>query len=171
MTQLISGSYTKDYRDYCFYRWYRLGRPTFTDLEMAVEKFQDRMKPSTATLIKWAKEDDWEERANSLDVEVANKIQEQLISEKAKVLARHAGVGRKLVSLGIEYLENNPITSQGAALRAIQLGVEIEGEATQVEKLFTAVAKMDDTKVTTKLRKLLDKTKFQKDEEEESTTE
>lgn len=161
-TQLTTNAYSKDYKEYCFLTWWRVGRPNWTNLVLQIEKFQDRMLPSTATLSDWAKEGDWVERANKLDLEVMDEIKQRFITEKAQMLARHAEVGKTLQDYGLEYLQNNPITSQGVALRAIQMGVEIEGSAAQIEKLVSSIAKMDDPQIEEGLKSLLDKAKLRK---------
>lgn len=169
--QIASPTYSKDYKDYCFFIWWKNGRPTFTNLMLHIEKFQDRMKPDDNTLRRWAETDGWVERADDMDAEVLEALKAQYVSEKAQMLARHAELGRELQEMGIEYLRKTPIDSQGGALRAIQLGIQTEGEAAQIEKMMKDVAKMDDPQVVSNLRSLLDKAKLKKGEDDWSEPE
>lgn len=167
--QVVSNSFSKDYRDYCFLIWWRNGRPDITNLILLVEKYQGRKLPGVVTLRSWKIEDNWVERADEYDKELLDQLKAAMISEKAQMLARHAEIGRKLQDYGMDYFETNPIDSQGAALRAIQLGVQTEGEAAQIEKIISSIAKMDDPQIEAGMRSLLDKAKLKKSEESDST--
>jgi len=130
-----------------------------------IDKFQSRLLPSAASLKNWKREGNWVERADQMDAEVTEVVKKRFITEKAKMMARHAETGRTLQDYGLEYLETHPISSQSAALRAIEMGIRIEGEAAQIEKLVSSVAKMEDPQIEKGLRSLLEKAKLKREDD------
>lgn len=155
--QSLMESYNQDYVELCFYHWYSRGRPSIAELSRHLPEDWRGERPTTQTISKWAIANTWEERANKLDLEVRDKVQKAYVSEKVQMLSRHAELGRELQRKGEEALERLEIKNVGVALKSIELGVEMEKDSSNLEKLLATVAALEDSKLVQRMSALLSK--------------
>jgi hypothetical protein len=164
-------NFSHDYIEECFYQWYSRGRISSPDLIVQIGADYRGDKPTSVTINNWKKEYGWEERADEMDIVVREKVQRQYILEKAKMLSKHAELGRTLQEKGLDFLRSHEITSQHAAIRAIEAGIMIEKDSTNLEKLMESVTRMDDAKLTRKMDVLLSKVSLHEEDRESNIDE
>jgi hypothetical protein len=153
-----SNAYSMDYVEKCFLLWYKLGRPTATELIKHIS-------PDEASgdivhyqmLSKWSSKFAWNERADVLDAEVSRQIEIQAINEKVEMLRRQADLGKMLQDAGQEYFETHAIESDRTALGAIKTGVEIERNARGIPDALLKIAELKDEELGEIVGKLLAK--------------
>jgi len=154
------GNYTDIFREKAFIVWYTHGRPGLGDVIANLDMPEGFPIPAYTTLRAWRLADKWDERADEMDKKVRDEVEQRLVSEKAIMQAKHAEIGRKVYEKGITALEEIGIKTTNQALRAIELGIGLENDATNLEKLLSAVAKMEDPKIVAKTAQLLSKVKL-----------
>jgi hypothetical protein len=153
-----SNAYSMDYVEKCFLLWYKLGRPSATELMKHVSA--DEASGETvhyAMLTKWPTKFAWNERADVLDAEVSRQIEIQAINEKVEMLRRQADLGKMLQDAGAEYFDTHPIDSDRVALGAIKTGVEIERNARGIPDALLKIAELKDEELGDIVGKLLAK--------------
>ena len=151
-------AYSMDYVERCFLLWYKLGRPSATEL-------MKHIPPDLETgdtvhyqmLTKWPTVYAWNERADVLDAEVSRQIEIQAINEKVEMLRRQADLGKMLQDAGAEYFETHAIDSDRTALGAIKTGVEIERNARGIPDALLKIAELKDEELGDIVGKLLSK--------------
>ena len=166
-----SQGYSPNYVENAFLVWYANGQPSGSKLIFMLEPDDQGHRPSKASLLNWAVEYGWNERAAELDRRASEKYEAEYVAQKAHMMGRHAKVGRELIEKGWDWVQNNQIRSAHAALRAIELGIEIEKDASNLAALLDTVSKMGDEKLMTKLDMLLAKANFRTTEEDDSDLE
>lgn len=166
-----SKGYSPNYIENAFLVWYANGQPSGSKLILMLEPDDQGHRPSKASILNWAVEYGWKERAEKLDRRASERYEEEYVAQKAQMMARHATVGRELIDKGWNWVQNNQIRSAHAALRAIELGIEIEKDASNLAALLDTVSKMGDEKLMTKLDTLLAKTNFRATVEDDSDLE
>ena len=150
--------YTQDYVENCFWHWYSIGRPTIAVLARTVRPDNTGKAPTSVTLNKWKREGKWDERVAELDLKVRDVVERQYVSAKTEMLSRHAQIGRDLIEKAVNALRDMDLKSAHAALRAIELGIEIEKDSSNLEKLLSTVALLEDSKLVGRMEYLLGKT-------------
>lgn len=156
---LATGSpgYSTSYVENAFLVWYANGQPSAGKLILLLDADDQGHRPGRETVVSWVKEGGWLERAAELDRRASEQYEAEYVAHKALMMARHARVGKQLVDKGWDWVEKNPIRSAHAALRAIELGIEIEKDASNLSALLDTVTKMGDEKLMSKLDYLLAK--------------
>jgi len=162
------GVYSTDYINQCFYIWYAHGRPTIPVLMPFIPEDNTGMTPQPTTVSGWKRKYGWDEEASRMDESVRHNVEKKYIQEKSAMLSKHAEIGRKLQERGMEYLESATITSAHAAIRAIEVGIAVEKDSTNLEKLLDTVSRMDDAKLMKRLDDLLGNVQLDVDKTETS---
>lgn len=170
MDQILKTSsrgYSVDYIEGAFWEWYGAEQPSAKQLMLSLKNDSNGNKPSLTTIQLWMKEFNWRDRAAEYNKKAREQVEAEFLNQKTQMLIRHAEEGRTLQVKGMEFLENNEIKSAHAALRAVELGIQIERDATNLEKLIETVTKMDDPKIQSKLESLLNKASLRPDDKNE----
>ena len=162
-----TSGFTTDYINAVYYIWYSMGRPTTAALMPYLNEDQFGQIPKKATVTKWRREQEWDRKADSSDEIVFRQVEKRYIQEKAQMLSKHAEIGRKMQEKGLKFLVEHDITSAHAALRALEIGISIEKESVNLEKLLETVAGMDDAKLMSKVNQLLGDTRMNVQSENE----
>ena len=163
----LENYYSTDYINQVFYVWYSMGRPGIPALMPFVPENNMGLTPTGATISAWRRNYGWVEQADRMDNEVREIVEQQYILPKAKMLSKHAEIGRKLWERGMEYLDKFEIKNANAAIRAIEVGVAMERDSTNLEKLMDEVSRMDDGKLVRRLDNMFSKVKMNVDTAEE----
>ena len=146
MDKALTGSaFSSAYKESLFLEWYQLGKPAITDYWLKMSLDNRGRRPSKDTVIRWATK--WKERSKILDKEVEMGIVEQAVAEKVEMLRRHANIGKEIQSLSLDYLrdvaENQELTPN-AAVRLLQIGVDMERDSVGVPEALEKMSKLDD---------------------------
>lgn len=150
--------YSDQYKEDIFQLWYNAGRPSFAYI-------MKKLKPDPVTgetpvqdtVITWARELGWRDRADDLDREVQIEVRKRTVEAKSEMLARHAEVGDELIKKGLKYLRTHDIESEGAAIRAIVEGTNIERASRGLSDGMSKVATMTDRQLVNIITSLMDK--------------
>lgn len=121
--------FSDDYRMQVYLTWYNRGKPNAERLHRMLDNDPScDMKPAVVTLQLWIR-DRFIPHAMELDDQVADQVDQAMIQQRIEMANRHAEIGRELQELGLQYLRENDIKTDKAALTALIKGVEIEREA------------------------------------------
>lgn len=111
--------------------------------------------PNRETIESWKKSLGWVERADSLDAEISRKYEEEIIHKRIRMYEEHAQVGNTLIEKGREFIKDHPIDDMGDALKAIDLGVEIQRTSVGQAEYGLRILQMTDDQLERELRKHL----------------
>lgn len=136
--------YTRQYRDQVFQSWFSLGCPVIHRFRQSWRDPETGRQLSDAILRKWFVEDDWEGHATQLREEQVRRAEEELIQNRLEAIRRHTQISRLLQSKAVAFFANNDIVSDGTALGAVRLGIELERQALGMPELVMAIQKMSD---------------------------
>ena len=165
--------YPQEYREACFYAWYKNGRPGLgsTDGGGHVVKIlpaaPDGRKPNIATIRNWMNSYGWVERADGLEGEVSRILDKGAIRDRAKQIQKLAEAGEIQMNKGLDYFKNeeNPFKDNpSAAVRAITSGAEMVYKYAGHVSALLAVYEMSDKQLDREMLRLLGK-----NENEENT--
>jgi hypothetical protein len=157
--------YSDDYKESCFYIWYKNGRPKLgarngSKIIPLMPFDETGSRPTLVTIKTWMTNDNWEQRADALDAQVSIRLDEEAIASRIDTLRTLAQNGRDLKDKGLGYLkskdspfENNP----SAAVRAIVAGSEMEFKYAGAADMLANIAGMSDRQLDKELARLLGK--------------
>src|SRR5688572_14337900 len=157
-----SSDYSQEYKEACFYAWYRAGRPK-TRLLDSLPTSPDGRKPSVNTVQKWMQGGSgwisWEEHADELDAEVSRVLDKEAIKKRAAVLRQLAKDGEALKDAGMEFIKgSDPFKDNpAAAVRAIVAGSEMQFKFSGMAETLINIAQMDDKQLQKEAMRLLGK--------------
>jgi hypothetical protein len=151
------GLYSGDYKDQCFFAWYRASRPSGAKLIEIIPANVNGKKPGHTLISKWIKDFSWHERADILDAEVTRQVETKAVQEKVEMFQRQAELGKKLQDLGAEFFENNEVTKAAVALQMIVRGAEIEKASRGIPDALIKVAQLKDEDLNDLVGRLMSK--------------
>lgn len=166
-----SPGYSESYIEQAFVVWLENGQPPMPKLVLMLDTDDQGHRPAKETLIGWYNKYGWGEKAAGLDQRATQQYEADYVANKALMMGRHAEIGRKLANKGWDWIEKHEIRSAFAALRAIELGIQMEKDASNLGALLDTVAKMGDEKVMSKLDQLLAKVRPKYDDSDLEETE
>lgn len=151
--------YPDHYVDKVFYAWYENNRRLNPKLMRDIPDFPEGSgnKPNVATLNIWVKKFDWDIRAQGLEDELSKRMDDEIINKRMEMFKKHQEIGGALIEKGIEFLKENGITNDQAAIRAIDLGINIERVSTGMAESYLKISKMSDEELQRELLKLTGK--------------
>jgi hypothetical protein len=99
---------------------------------------------------------EWKDQAAILDAEMEHGIIEAVVAEKVEMLRRHANSGKEIQELSLTYLREhaNELTPH-AAVRLLQLGVEIERQSVGIPQALEKMSKLDDKALLSEITAIL----------------
>lgn len=147
--------FSENYRETVFYAWYEGNRRPSKSLIKSLPANENGKRPSVSTIELWSRHYGWVERADAMDAEISQQFQEKIIDKRVKMYEEHAEIANKLLVKAKAFLETNEISRMDDALKAINLGAELErisvGQADMGRKLLA----MSGEQLTKELNKLL----------------
>lgn len=150
-------TFTDDYKDQIFYHWYDNGRIVNFALMEKIPESPNGRKPSEGTIKNWALQDNWSDRANGMDGQIARAMDNTIIDKRIEMYKHHAQIGQDMVEMGMQFLRENGIKSDQAALRAITDGVDIQRQSIGLAEALSKISTMDNDQLTRELQKLIGK--------------
>lgn len=155
--------YSEEYKEACFFAWYRAGRPGVRSdggraIVAVMPKDSKGQRPMSVTIKQWRDEYGWIERADAMDAQVSHVLENEAIQERVATLRQLAKDGKTLKEKGLNYLdsrdqpfEDNP----SAAVRAIVAGSEMEFKYAGQAAVLASIGQMSDKQIQSEIRKLL----------------
>jgi len=153
----MSIDYPEEYIEQIFYLYYENSRKVGDVFISKIPDTSDGKKPRKETVLNWVKTRGWVERADALDAEASMKMDEKVIQRRMAMFKKHEEVGTELMEKGLEYLKENGISTDAAAIRAIDLGITTRVASTGMAEVFIKISKMPNDALNAELQKLLGK--------------
>lgn len=148
--------YTDEYKEICFTTWYSMRQPTNMDrLRDAIPETIDGRKPTSVFLRKWRDECGWNERADALNALAVQKVEEQLINQKADMLRRQAAQAYEIAQKAREHLLENGFDTSASAVNALFKATEEERIVRGVSDMMVRISKMSPEELMKEAAKLL----------------
>lgn len=147
--------FSRDYIENTFFAWYKNNRANGNSFINSLAKDENGRAPSTTVVREWIQSYGWEERADALDVETTAALTREVIDDRIEMFKRHAEVGTALIEEGMKYLQKNGISSDAAAIKAIDVGIATQRISVGQAALGVSVFKMQDAQLDKELRRLL----------------
>lgn len=169
--KLIRHAFSNQYIESIFYIWYKNRQLGSKRLTMLIPPDEDGVKVSFQMLNHWIEDNNWDARADALDLEAAQKMDITIIDERIRMFKEHAEIGKEIKDFGLTYLRENGIKTDMAALRAIADGIQIERSSRGLADSLARLAELDDTKLLKEINKLLEAGQNTIDVEAEDVTE
>lgn len=142
-------AYDENYLEEIFYAWYEGGRSL-----SIVPKDKSGSSPSKKTIEMWARDNDWNQRADILDAQVSKALDEKVIQRRAVMFEEHVKLADQLIEKGMKFLNEEGITSDNSAIRAITLGIETQRVSVGVAEAFAKISAMSNEQLEKELLKL-----------------
>lgn len=131
-------SIKRAHQETAFLKWYEVDRDTAA-LSKILQPVWDEKgwgeAPGYDALHRWRSRFGWDEKADKLDDEVAQRETRQAIKRKTDMLKRHAQNGRALQTQALNFMNDRlknrqpVIETVGQAMRAIETGTRMERQA------------------------------------------
>lgn len=157
---ITTEQYSDDYKEACFYAWYKDGRNKFSKeggayIQRIIPTAENGRKPQSTTIKKWYHEYGWEQRADALDAELSKRLDEEAIAERAKIYTEIAEKGKELLQKGYDYIQENNFDTSASAVRAIGLGAEMIAKFGNAADILLAIHDMSNKQIISEISKIL----------------
>lgn len=157
---ITTEQYSDDYKEACFYAWYKDGRNKFSKeggsyIQRIIPSTDNGRKPQSITVKKWYHELGWEQRADALDAELSKRLDEEAIAERAKLYTEIAEKGKELLQKGYDYIQENDFDTSASAVRAIGLGAEMIAKFGNAADILLAIHDMSNKQIMSEISKIL----------------
>jgi len=149
-----SKNFSSAYKLQTFQDWYNLGRPSSAKFHHYIKPDELGDTPSLVTIGHWIQED-FKDRADLLDKQVADEFNKRLIEVKIEMLNRHADVGVELQKRALEELQKIKDLSESGAIRLLELGIKVEQGARGLPEMLNKVMKMKDDELLKEINDLV----------------
>jgi hypothetical protein len=136
-----------------FIMWFNADRPTPAKFFAALDKYN---RPSVKTLRAWMNES-WLPRAEVLDKEAMDKVNQQLVAKKVEMFQRHIAVAKKMQNKALDILDAAQDISSNTAVRMLVEGVRIERESIGVPAAFEKYRDMSDEQLIKEFQEMVKK--------------
>lgn len=155
--------YSEHYLDKTFYLWYEGGKKLSQKFINSLPE-EDGDSPNLTTVTKWRNDYGWVERAQAMDDELSNVIQNQIIDKRAKMYEEHIEIANTLLTKAREFLATGKIEDMGEALKAIDLATELQKASIGQVEWGRKMMSMSNEQLTTTLKSLLGDIKNENEE-------
>lgn len=160
----MSDRFSDPYKEQTFFLWYEGGRRVGNPFINSLPADESGNVPTHRTLEIWRDTFGWVSRAEELDAELSKKLQDEVIDKRVKMYEHHIEVSNALIEKGEVYLREHPLDSASDALKAIDLGIEIQKASVGQVELGRKILTMSDDQLERELLKLVGKSKEPVDE-------
>ena len=110
---------------------------TFLEMqERNIEAVATELSKSRETIMRWSEKYEWERRAALFDFFQAQAEKKNSEQEQKKMATNQINLGRMLQAEGVKALKEKDLTAEPVVviLKAIELGIQIERSARNIEK-------------------------------------
>jgi hypothetical protein len=112
----------KEHQRAAFETWY-------SEFDCCFLKTADSLGVARKTVHAWANAFDWRGRAAARDLERQKQSERAAVKRQVKLIERQRDAGAALRVRGVQWLSENKITKGSDAIKAIQVGIEMERQA------------------------------------------
>lgn len=152
--------YTDDYKALVFQTWYNNGKPIVADLiEMIpVPETNYGRKPTAQTIGAWLR--DFKDRAEELDLQVKDQVDDAMVAAKVEMLKRHAEIAREGQGIALDYLRDADLTPS-AAVRLLVDMLSIEKGSMGIPEALAKVISMTNEDLQQELYQLIEESSIE----------
>jgi hypothetical protein len=148
--------YDDAYIETCFTIWYSMNQiSNLVVLQDHLPENAEGRKPSIAHLRQMRDNNGWIERADALNTKAIEKVEHQLIDQKADMLKRQAESAFKIAKVAENYLLENGFDTAASAVSAIKWAQEEERTVRGVSEMMIKISKMTPDELMQEAAKLL----------------
>ena len=139
------------YQAFAIYRDMGIGRSTV--------RVAETLHKSVGLINRWSGQHQWVERVRAydqyIDAQAQKKAERDAITRKAKMLERHASIGRVLQTKAVEHLQAHQIDQTKDAIAAARLGVDLERKSEGLPEYLIEIMNASDVDLTKQYNELL----------------
>lgn len=147
-------TYSDEFIERCFSAWYNSSRSSGVKFKELLGETEESV-PSYTTVNEWASKYGWYERADSLDAQITVRNDNEIVNSRAEMFKKQVEYSNRLIEEGMKYLNENGITSDNAAIRAIDLGLSTQRVTVGMAESYVKISKMGNDELQKELQKLL----------------
>jgi len=115
----------------------------------------DGEKPSKGTLKNWI-EQDFNPKADEMDLEFYAKVEDEAMEEKAVMLQQHADLGKEMRDMAVKYLrDHEEELTANSAIRLFIEGVRIERDSRGLPDALKKISNRTNDELLGDLQRLL----------------
>ena len=133
--------------DLAFEFWY-------LDERRSVRKTADKFRVSERAVNAWMLKYSWKAKAAERDREADRRAYKEAVARRARMLNRHAGLGRSMQVKGYKYLDERDLDNAAQAITAMTKGIEIERQAEGLPAWIVELMGMDDDDLIAEYQRL-----------------
>lgn len=149
-------AYTDEYIERCFEVWYSMNQPiNLAILQERLPETTDGKKPSVSHLRHMRDGNGWIERADALNAKAIEKVEHQLIDQKADMLKRQAQSAFEIAQVAKDYLLERGFDTAASAVAGIKWAQEEERTVRGVSEMMIKISKMTPDELMQEAAKLL----------------
>lgn len=154
----IVQEYSEEYKEQCKQAWFAAGRPVSTKLWLeATPEDELGRKATMQSLRKWRSERMWDFWADEMDSRALAIVEDNLITQKAEMLKRHANMAWSLQEMGMAYLASGTFDNSSSAVQAIIRGAELERTSRGIGEMIVKMAQMGDSELKDEIMKMINR--------------
>lgn len=150
-----SERYDDHYIEQTFYLWHKNGRHISDKFAKSLPPDEHGQRPAFKTIEQWKDKFGWVTRADSLDAEISTALQERVIDERIQMYEEHTRLSNTLIEKAKLFLETKEITEMKDALKAIELGIEIQRVSIGQAEFGRRLLSMSNEQLGKELNKML----------------
>lgn len=151
----MSENYSDQYIENTFYLWHRGGRKISQKFANSLPEDEKGQRPTFKTIEKWRDRFGWIDRADKLDADISSALQEKVIDERIEMYEEHTALANTLIEKAKTFLAEHPIEEMKDALKAIELGIEIQRVSVGQAEFGRRLLSMSNEQLGKELNKLL----------------
>lgn len=151
----MAETYSDQYIEQTFYLWHRGGRKISQRFANSLPEDDKGQRPTFKTIEMWRDKFGWIDRADTLDAEISNTLQKKVIDDRVQMYEKHTALADALIEKAETFLRDHPITEMKDALKAIELGIEIQRVSVGQADFGRKLLEMSDDQLTRELNKML----------------
>jgi len=149
--------YSDQYIEQTFYLWYESGRKISGKFANSLPKDENGNSPTFKAIEKWRDSRGWIERAEILDTELSQRLQEKMITERVEMYEKHVKLAGELIEKGKKFLLTHDLKDSSDAIKAIALGIDIEKVSIGQAEIGRRVLTMSNDQLERELQKMIGK--------------
>lgn len=143
------------YIENVFAVWEMNNKPSLTRLLDLIDADENGRKPEPITLSAWKAKYNWEGRSLSIQTEVQQRTDRELVQIRMDMMKRHAQRAKEVNDMAFKYLDETGFDSSASAVTALFKAFEEEKKSTGMELALFEVFTLSDEDLSKKMNSLL----------------
>ena len=152
----MAENYTDLYKEMVFFRWHSEGKVISPRFCNSLPD-ENGNRPTHKAVEKWRDQFGWIQRADTLDVELSNRLKDEYIEKRNAMFEKHIDMASLLIDKSKEFLTKTNFFEATDALRAVALGIEIERASIGQVEMGQKILEMSNDQLDKALLKLVGK--------------